>query len=540
MSEKKTDDPVPRTARSRSKVVLAVATGALLVAGFGAVSVADHFLAPDTDGGPLAIAATSLPVSESTLACGPTIAAASTNQGATDSAYAPGADHAASTLRGIALGDRGMRVPGARIVSGDKTEQVSKVLPEQDALKVATRNEQGLSGTKAVGKGGVKANDSAWFTVQGLGGNASPAAGVRTIRQKDGDLEGFASVPCTAPSTSHTIVGGSTTLGHAAVLVVTNTQQATATVQVDVSTKDGVSSAGIPQFTLNPGDTRTINLASAASDADAVAVTVNSSGSPVRAAVAQTALRGLVPGGIDSVEAQAELGQKVIIPGVQTQDPAADRSARRTEEAGDLTPSVILYNPAAKKTQATVTAVRDNGTSVDLGSVALEGRNVGSVATDVLPAGTYSIVVEADTSVAATARLLRGQDADKAHDVAYIPGASALGNQNLAALPEQGAARLRIFADHDAVVTVTPVLGSGTLGKAQRVEVAAQRTVEVEPAKNAVGLHVASSRGEAYASVVTTDGVGIAAMNVLNTDQSNAAVRVDLNPVAPRSVSGEY
>ena len=127
MSEKKTDDPAPRTARSRSKVVLAAATGALLVAGFGAVSVADHFLAPDTDGEPLAIAATSLPVSESTLVCGPTIAAASTNQGATDSAYAPGADHASSTLRGIALGDRGMRVPGARIVSGIRLSRFRRI-----------------------------------------------------------------------------------------------------------------------------------------------------------------------------------------------------------------------------------------------------------------------------------------------------------------------------------------------------------------------------------------------------------------------------
>ncbi len=540
MSEKKSKTEASSAVRSRSKAVFASVAGVALVAAFGGVAVADHMLAPEGQNDGVEVEATSLPVTQSTFVCGPTIAAVSSQQGATDSAYAPGADQAASTLRGVALGDRGMRVPGARIVSGDTTAELSKNLPEEEALKVSTRNEQGLSGTKSVNKGGVKAQDSAWFTVQGLGGKASPAAGVRTISQKDGDLEGFASVPCTAPATSHTIVGGSTTLGQSAVLVVTNTQQATASVHVKVATKDGASASGIPDFTLNPGDTRTINLAAAASDSEAIAVSVTSTGAPVRAAVSQTVLRGLVPGGIDSIEAQTELGRKVVIPGVQSQDPAADRSAGKAEDSGDLTPSVVVYNPSATQTEAKLRAFRDDGTSVDLGTVKVEGQSVGRVATDALPAGVYSIVVEADHPVAATARMLRGQDANKAHDVAYIPGTPALGSQNVVAVPEHGEARLRIFAADDAVVTVTPVLRNGLMGKAERVDVGAHRTVDIEAHKDAVGWHVASNRGEAYASVVTTQGVGIGAMSVLGADQSNATVKVDLGPVAPRTVSGEY
>ena len=102
MSEKKSKTEASSAVRSRSKAVFASVAGVALVAAFGGVAVADHMLAPEGQNDGVEVEATSLPVTQSTFVCGPTIAAVSSQQGATDSAYAPGADQAASTLRGVA------------------------------------------------------------------------------------------------------------------------------------------------------------------------------------------------------------------------------------------------------------------------------------------------------------------------------------------------------------------------------------------------------------------------------------------------------
>lgn len=520
--------------RRRSRAALAVLSGWLLVAGTAAAAVGSELWPAKTT--TVEVPAAAMPAGDTVLACAPTLHRVGGGE-SPDAAYGPGAATAASTVRSIALGDQAQRLPGAELLSNDRTlASLHERLSDEEAAKELTAASDGFSGAKGLVESQRRFDDALWLRVQSLGGLRSPAAATRTINQNDGDLTGLATEACTAPANVTWLTGASTTLGHTSVLLVSNPAKTTASVQVSVRTTAGVATDGaIQDFTLEPGATKSINVGGTARDEPAVTVRVSSSGAPVSATLSQAILRGLRPGGIDVMSAGAAPSTRQVMPGVQVLGAAEASKVGSSEDAGDELPEVQLSDTSGQGATATVTALAADGTRTEVAKDVQIGKNaVLNVPLASLPAGNYTLVAEANESIVASARILRGSDPAKPVDVAYIPGVEEMSTDQLVALPEVGTGWLHLAApEEDSKVVLAPVAADGTVGESRTVEIKAGQTatVKVSDFKGAVGLRLGASAGGVYASLLTEDGdAKTAALVPQELPDAPASARVELLP----------
>ncbi len=520
--------------RRRSRAALAVLSGSLLVVGTAAAAVGSELWPVKNT--PVEVPAATMPAGDTVLACAPTLHRVGGSE-SSDEAYGPGAATATSTVRSLALGDQAQRLPGAELLSEDRTLATLQArLSEAEAAKEATAASDGFSGTKGLVDAGRRFDDALWLRVQSLAGLRSPAAMTRTVNQNDGDLTGLATEACAAPSNVTWLAGASTTLGHTSVLVVSNPSKTTASVQVDVRTSAGLATEGaIQDFTLEPGATKSINVGGTARDEAAVTVRVSSSGAPVSATLSQAILRGLRPGGIAIISASADPATRQIMPGVQVLGAADASKVGSSEDAGDELPEVQLTDASGQGSTATLTALAADGTRTVVAKDVQIGKNaVVNVPLASLPAGNYTLEAVADESIVASARLLRGSDPKQPVDVAYIPGVAEMSTGQLLALPEVGTGWLHLAApEEDSKVVIAPVAADGTVGESRTVEITAGQTVTVKAAdfKGAAGLRLGASAGGVYASLLTEDGASkTAALVPQELPDAPASARVELLP----------
>lgn len=526
--------PAPKQGRGAARVALSVVTGSLLVLGTGAAAVLSSGWS--TPSRSLDVPAVAMPAGRTIMACAPAIKRVG-GQEATDQAYSPGAATAASSLRALVLGDNAQRVPGA-VLSGDDREikRLSQEVPAETADKTEARATDGFSGVKGAAVSGLKMDDAAWLSVQPLGGLRSPGAATRTTVQASGDLSGLAITPCLPASNTVRLLGASTTLGHTAVLAVTNPSSTPASVSVSVSTAKGIASEGAVQpFTLEAGATRTINLAGTARDTDALMVQVVSSGAPISATVSQQILRGVKPGGIDVLQPAGAASTTQLMVGVPLQDDAASAAVGRSEDAGDETPQVQIADISGQGTTATVTARGTDGTAhVVAKDVQISANAVAAVPLKGLPAGSYSIEVKAQDPVIASTRALRGSDVNGPRDVGYFASGDPLSTDQVVATPDLPGSSLRLFASEtDATLTIAPVALDGSVGATRTVKVAAGTTqmLDVNSFGKVTGLRIGASGGDAYASIVATAGpAGLSAMLLPPTQDAPSSTKVELLP----------
>lgn len=521
---------------SRGRQAVAIASGALLVLATAAAAVGDRWW-PSTQHQSMPVPAVELAAGDSVFVCAPTLHRVGTDA-PTDRAYAPGAAAAASSISAVAVGDNAQRLPGAALLApGDKNlRTLSPELPAEQAAQEAVRATDGYSGVKSALAAGLSQNDAAWLRVQPLGGQRSQAAATRTVNQADGDLAGLAAPSCTAPSNSTVLTGASTTVGHTAVLTVTNPSKNAAGVSVEVRTVDGVATTGaVLPFTLGGGETRTINLGGTARDADAVTAVVESSGAAVGASINQSILRGTTPGGIDVIQGSADPGLTQTLPGIQLQDPAASKAVGVSENAGEQTPQVQITDFSGQGTTAELVALAADGKETSVAKdIKVPASGVAAVSVNSLPAGNYTFVVRAEDSVVAGARVLRGTDPTKMRDMAYVQAAEQLSTDQLVAVPTIGEVTLRLSSPTGAgKVSVVPIGQDGVSGPAKVIELGAgsSQSVKVSDGGKVAALRLSGSGGETYASLLTTQGeAGIAATVIPRLQDAPSSARVNLAP----------
>ncbi|MGO1319370.1 MAG: DUF5719 family protein, partial [Galactobacter sp.] len=525
----------PGQAKRRFRTAMGITGGALLVAAVAAAAVAPRFI-PEAAQQESSIPSVRSGAGLSTYVCPPTVQRVGEDT-TSDQAYSAGAQKATSTLSVLAQGDQAQRIPGVKVLSADRTiKELSKDLPADEAAAGdAAHAADGYSGVKGVADRELDAAQASWVRVQPLGGAPSPAAATRTIQQGSGDLTGFAAPACAPASNTVWLTGVSTTVGHTAVLSVTNPSDTPAGLSATVYTKDGeVSTGAIQSFTLNAGETRSLNLGGTAVNADASAVKVESSGAAVSASINQTVLRGTTPGGIDTITAgTADTTQ--VMTGVSVPGEKASKELGRSESAGDQSPQVQIADASGAGSQVSVVARDEDGKATELESAAeIPANGVLGVDLSSLDAGTWTIEVAGTAPVVATTRTLKGTDQKSARDVAYIAATPALSTDQFVAVPTKGEATLRLSATGaDGTVTVVPVNADGEPGETKTIEVK-EGTVSSTSMKdlgNPAGLRIAGTSGTVYASVSATEGdAGIGYTAVQQLPVAPGTTQVDVLP----------
>lgn len=220
-----------------------------------------------------------------------------------------------------------------------------------------------------------------------------------------GDLRGMAAAACQEPGVTQWLVGGGTTLGTTTELVLSNPSRTPATVTLDLWGAGGeLTLAGPSTYLVPPGGQVTTLLGGLAAEQNRLVARVTASGALVTAYLQHTVLDGLTPGGVDYVTAGAEPATAQVLTGV-------------TVEASAVTDADVallrLLAPQDGGT-ATIRVLGADGQQVLRGaeSVELAAGAVADVSLAGLPAGTYTVVVQADTAVVAGAQMTRTGTAD--------------------------------------------------------------------------------------------------------------------------------
>ena len=220
-----------------------------------------------------------------------------------------------------------------------------------------------------------------------------------------GDLRGLAAAACQEPGITQWLVGGGTELGTTTELVLSNPSRTPATVTVDLWGAGGeLTLAGPSTYLVPPGGQVTTLLGGLAAEQNRLVARVTASGALVTAYLQHTVLDGLTPAGVDYVTAGAEPATAQVLSAV-------------TVEASEVTDADVallrLLAPEAAGT-ASIRVLGADGQRVLRGAQTIE-LTAGAV-TDVslagLPAGTYTVVVQADTAVVAGAQMTRTGTAD--------------------------------------------------------------------------------------------------------------------------------
>ncbi|MGC5166994.1 DUF5719 family protein [Luteimicrobium sp. DT211] len=332
-----------------------------------------------------------------------------------EAARSDGAAHRTSTVD-VAPGDRMLVCPApARLTDpdsgGDAQFRASPVPTTSQLGALALASGAGtlraLDGTKTGDLAAAPGGDGASVLRQGSplpGGLALRAtapddgadrlAAAVSSTTSSGDLRGLVAASCQTPGTITWLAGGDTKVGSSTQLVLQNPGLTPATVSVRAWGPDGELPLASSASLVVPAGKEVVRLLEAAAPGvDRLVVKVKASGGLVGAYLQHSTLSGIVPQGVDDVVAGSAPARHLALAGV----------VGRGEAISDARAPVLRLLAPSHAAKATVSLWGPSGRVHLRGAeqVALDAGQVVDVPLGGLPAGTYTVSVDADQGVVA-------------------------------------------------------------------------------------------------------------------------------------------
>lgn len=496
---------VQGSAKRRPGVLAGAAGGALVLLGAGALVAAGTVIAPPQSSRTVPAALAAVPAGESLGVCpGPARLLEGTEAG-TDPQFSPVSATAASSVTAAVLGASGV-LPASRLSELDGTTAVEIATDPGQPPAEGARQEL-LAGTvpsRAVDQATVLSADA-------VANQQASAAGAMKFTATDGDLQGTAAANCQPPSNDQWLAGASTTVGRTSVLLLTNASTTPATVSLELfGSKGQIQAPGSRGLLVAPGTTRSVVLAGLAPGEAQLSVHVRSAGGPVAAAIQQSVLRGLTPGGVDFIAPGAAPAVRQVMTGVDIQDPAAIAALTDDSGYGDAGPALQLTVPGPSDAVVDIKLYGRDGQKALPGGgvVTAKAGSVTEVSLAGVPAGHYTVSAESDVSFAAATRISRGLQADQPADIAWAAAGVRLGSQHVVPVP-RGGQRLLVFGalDGRASITYAAITADGKVRAPSTADIAGGTTASISVPDKAddadvVGYVVSASGGAAYGAVL--------------------------------------
>lgn len=523
--------------KSRTRVAGVLGSIGVLCLGAGAITAGSVFPLAAAGPGP-EVAMTSLPAGDSLASCPSTMKLFTGAGTGVDPEFEPASKDAKTSVRAAVLSDSSGRIPGTEMLKTDGSveESIAARLGAKDAQQSQGAGQDGTSERKGALSPAIGYAEALTTHAQPLGGVKSQVAAVRSYTATDGDLAGLAIAGCPSPAAETWLTGALTTPGSTAVLNLVNTSASVAQVRIDLRGAEGmIEAANLHGLAVAPGESKSIVLAGYAPDEKALSAKVTSSGGRVNATIQQSTLRGLVPGGVDYLGAGAGAEKTQVIPGVSILDPKLATDLAKPGANADAVAQLVF---AATSSEGATVKVRALGPEGEVqipggGEIVVASNATATMPLAGLPAGNYTFVIEADSAVSASAKMVRGTKADEPMDQAWAAAASRLGSEHLMVLPAHGNASVVLSAPEDSATVSVRSLGSdGKLSAARDLELSGSRSVVLSKADfgdGAAALVFSATGAPAYAAAVATDGAyGIGSLGLSDAPAGREGVQVVL------------
>lgn len=316
-------------------------------------------------------------------------------------------------------------------------------------------------------------------------------------------LNGLAATNCQLPGNEAWLIGGSTTVGREALLIMKNPTAVDATVNLEIFSEGGsVDAPGLTGIAVVAGKTTVVPLSGIIPNTKTFVTHVVARGGAVATWIQQRTVRGLSAGGLDYIAPARVASKSVIVPGIFIRGAKeAKKLIAANANFGDVKPIVRVFVPGNSST--TVTAQIFGATSKTYGTVVRTTVN-GSATADLeipdLADGDYVAVISADSPIFASVRLPRSV-ATKAPDFAWLNGAEEFTGVRKITAPNVGISKLCVYNPETGAIDVSVVSPGATYSFGGGARIVANLIVDV-------------------------DGT-VAALEVL--DQKNAGGKVEVN-----------
>lgn len=361
---------------------------------------------------------------------------------------------------------------------------------------------------------GGEAGQPVLLTTEPLGGRSALAGAVTSYSASDGDLTGLSVAPCAAPGHQHWMTGVTTTLGTTAVLTLTNPSGSSSSVDIELFGTEGrIDAAGTSGLVLAPNQTRSFIVGGLAPNEEAVALRISAKGGAIAPSVQQHRLDGVTPQGVEIIQPGADPARTAVMPGITISEDNV-KIARESELAG-AEPTVFITTTTGSPTTANIELIDAEGKShkPEQYSVDIDATTTVAVPLDGIEPGTYTVQVESEAAIIASTSAWMGTPG-KDLDFATLSGTSALGLDQVVALPSTGTATLELFASDDAVVEITPLNAAGDPGKKVKENLSKGSTTLEIPGEKTAAVRIETGASGVYAAVNVTQTDGMSAYPV--------------------------
>ncbi|MGD8195571.1 DUF5719 family protein [Herbiconiux sp. P18] len=316
----------------------------------------------------------------------------------------------------------------------------------------------------------------------------------------DGDLVGFAAAACGEATSDSWLVAGATTVGRTSFVVLGNPGDVAAVVDLAVYGDQGaIDAPGANDIDVPARSTRILSLAGLAPELAAPVVHVTAEVGAVTAALQQSVVRGLAPGGVELAGSTAGPATEQVIAGIQVSGTSSIAEQLGTPDTSDLQSVLRMLVPGADPASVTIRVAeeRTGGTSTEY-QVGLTPGVATEFPLQDIPDGTYSVTISSDQPVVAGARTT--SIVNGATDFAWYQPVETLDSPFFVAVPAGPGARLHLVNESDADAEVVLTAADGTANTVTFVPGA--RSVAVNP-----GSYTVTSSSPVGA-VVTYAGAG--------------------------------
>jgi hypothetical protein len=300
-------------------------------------------------------------------------------------------------------------------------------------------------------------------------------AAAQSVAVKQEDMAGLAASTCTEAQSDSWLVGGATTVGRTSFVLLSNSSEVAADVDLTVFAENGrLDAPGSTGIVVPAKSQRVFSLAGFAPNAKYPVVHVISTGGYVAATLQQTVIRGLEPGGVELAAPTSAPSTKMAFPGVRISGTSAIAERLSADGYADLQAALRVYVPGTADATITVSVASESSGVAD-GSYTLTaaGGVVSELPLKDLPDGNYSVNLESTEPIVASART--SVLASGAVDFAWNQAAAPLEDETLVPIapgpsprihlansgPEESKVVLRAGSGSEVTIVVPP---GGTKG----------------------------------------------------------------------------
>lgn len=306
--------------------------------------------------------------------------------------------------------------------------------------------------------------------------DAPRVAGSQSQTAASETLGGLSAAACTEASSDSWLVSGSTDVGRTSLVLLSNPTTVVASVDLAVYGEAGqVEAPGSTGILVQPGSQRIVSLAGLAPNLRSPVVHVTATGGQVAAALQQSLIRGIQPGGVELNGPTTTPSTSQTIPGVVV-SALAEESSADVGAVSDDTPSVRVLVPGDDDATVSVGVQSEDGAST---GTSLEIEVQAGIATEVpltgVVAGNYTVKLNADRPLVAAAVSTTAGSA--ASDFAWSSAAASHDGDFLVSVADGPAPALHLAntSGTDTELTLTPQTRAGvglTLAAGESIVVA--------------------------------------------------------------------